>query len=188
MARVTRFLRGTYARAIAAAGAELRREVAFVLAVDDVQGRSVVLSGSMDLVAVWPDGTVDVVDYKSARSGAAGAYGLQLDVYATAARSLFPAASRLRAGLVYLGGARAAAEPEWRALPDEAEVRTRLAAMGDGLVQARWNGSFPRVRLERCEAIYCGFIGRCHASARVEPASASAGNGTDANPPAATTT
>ncbi len=192
VARVTRFLHGTYARAIAAAGAEIRREVAFVLAVDDAEGRSVVLRGSMDLVVVWPDGTVDVVDYKSARSGAAGAYGFQLDVYALATRSLFPDAPRLRAGLVYLGGASAAAEPKWRALPDDAEVRARLAAMGHRLVEARWSGSFPRVALDRCEAIYCGFIGRCHASARGGPVVAAASgaveNGTDANPPAATTT
>jgi len=151
-----------------------------------------VLRGSMDLVVVWPDGTVDVVDYKSARSGAAGAYGFQLDVYALATRSLFPDAPRLRAGLVYLGGASAAAEPKWRALPDDAEVRARLAAMGHRLVEARWSGSFPRVALDRCEAIYCGFIGRCHASARGGPVVAAASgaveNGTDANPPAATTT
>jgi len=43
------------------------------------------------------------------------------------ARSLFRAAPRLRAGLVYLGGASAASEPAWRDLPDEREVRTRLA-------------------------------------------------------------
>ena len=192
VARVTRFLGGSYAQAIAAAGAELRREVAFVLAVDDREGRSVVLRGSMDLVVVWPDRTVDVVDYKSARGGGEGAYGFQLDVYALAARALFPDAPRLRAGLVYLGGVRAAGEPAWRALPDEREVRARLAAMGERLVHARWSGSFPRVGLERCESIYCGFIGRCHAKASEAGATAatapSDGNGTDSNPPRATTT
>jgi ATP-dependent helicase/nuclease subunit A len=192
VARVTRFLAGSYAQSLAAAGAEARREVAFVLAVDDREGRSVVLRGSMDLVVVWPDGTVDVVDYKSARGGGEGAYGFQLDVYALAARGLFPSAPRLRAGLVYLGGASAAGEPAWRTLPDEHEVRARLAAMGDRLVRARWSGSFPRVPLERCEAIYCGFIGRCHASAPGAASAASApesaGNGTDSNPPRATTT
>lgn len=189
VARVARFLRGAYAGTIADRGAELRREVAFVLAVDDEAGRSVVLRGSMDLVAVWPDGAVDVVDYKSARGGAEGAYAFQLDVYALAARAMFPGAPRLRAGLVYLGGASAAGEPSWRTLPDEADVRARLARLGNRLVEARWNGVFPRVALERCEAIYCGFIGRCHAS--VAPAAsgaASAANGTDEKPSHATTT
>lgn len=187
--RVARFLRGTYAQRIAELGAELRREVAFVLAVEDDQGRSVVLRGSMDLVVVWPDGAVDVVDYKSARGGAEGAYAFQLDVYALAARALFPGAPRLRAGLVYLGGASASGEPSWRVLPDEDGVRARLAAMGDRLVRARWGGAFPRVALERCEAIHCGFIGRCHAStAQAGSTGPSTSNGIDENPSDATTT
>lgn len=177
--RVARFLRGSYAQAVAQGGAELRREVAFVLAVDDDAGRSVVLRGSMDLVVVWADGSVDVVDYKSARSGADGAYGFQLDVYALAARSLFPDAARLRAGLVYLGGAGAAGEPIWRVLPDEAEVRRRLASMGERLVRARWSSVFPRVALDRCEAIHCGFIGRCHASTVAGSGDRVAVNGTE---------
>jgi ATP-dependent helicase/nuclease subunit A len=189
VARVARFLRGTYAQMIADCGAELRREVDFVLPVDDAQGRSVVLRGSMDLVVVWPDGAVDVVDYKSARGGAEGAYAFQLDVYALAARAMFPGAPRLRAGLVYLGGTSAGGEPSWRTLPDELELRARLGAMGDRLVRARWGGVFPRVALERCEAIHCGFIGRCHAStapdATADPSSV---NGTDEKPPRATTT
>jgi ATP-dependent helicase/nuclease subunit A len=196
--RVTRFLGGSYAAAIAQSGASLRREVAFVLPIEDADGRAVVLRGSMDLVVVWPDDTVDVVDYKSARSGAEGAYGFQLDVYALAARALFPRAPRLRAGLVYLGGASAASEPSWRNLPDEADVRARLAPMGDRLVRARWSGAFPRVARARCESIHCGFIGRCHASLRArdadesdpeqaEPAS-STSKGTDAKPSRATTT
>jgi ATP-dependent helicase/nuclease subunit A len=187
VARVARFLGGSYARAIADRGAELQREVDFVLAVDDAEGRSVVLRGSMDLVVVWPDGAVDVVDYKSARGGAEGAYGFQLDVYALAARASFPGAPRLRAGLVYLGGTSAAGEPIWRSLPDEADLRARLASMGDRLVRSRWSGAFPRVSLDRCEAIHCGFIGRCHAS--TAPGNATeATNGTDAKPPRATTT
>ena len=191
VARVARFLGGSYAKALAAAGAELRREVAFVLPVEDREGRSIVLRGNMDLVVVWPDGTVDIVDYKSARGGGEGAYGFQLDVYALAARALFPGAPRLRAGLVYLGGASAAGEPAWRALPEESDVRARIAEMGDRLVRARWTGAFPRVALERCEAIHCGFIGRCHASTRAGASAneeGSAGNGTDAKPSRATTT
>ena len=189
VARVGRFLRGAYAQRIAELGAELRREVAFVLSVEDEQGRSVVLRGSMDLVVVWPDGAVDVVDYKSARGGAEGAYAFQLDVYALAARSMFPGAVRLRAGLVYLGGTSSAGEPSWRVLPDESSVRARLAAMGDRLVQARWLGEFPRVELARCEAIHCGFIGRCHASTtQAGNTGPSVSNGIEENPSDATTT
>jgi ATP-dependent helicase/nuclease subunit A len=188
VARVSRFLSGVYARTIALERAELRREVPFVLAVDDAGGRSVVLRGSMDLLVVWGGGNVDVVDYKSARGGAAGAYGFQLDVYALAARAMFPDAPRLRTGLVYLGGESAGGEPAWRERPNEADVRARLARMGAAVVHARWSGAFPRVALEQCEAIFCGFIGRCHPTGPPVGGSGSTANGTEANPPRATTT
>ena len=174
--RVTRFLRGAYAETIATAGAEILREVAFVLAVEDEESRAVVLRGSMDLVVVWPDGSVDVVDYKSARGGDPEGHALQLDVYAVAARERFPNARRLRAGLVFLGGA--ASEPVWRALPSPEGVRADIAMLGGRLADARWSLSYPRVALARCEAIHCGFIGRCHPPER----------GTEANPDRATTT
>ncbi|MBX3187558.1 MAG: UvrD-helicase domain-containing protein [Labilithrix sp.] len=184
VARVARFLRGSYAQRIDAERARVRREVAFVLSIDGApeHDRAVVLRGNIDLVVEWPDGSIDVVDYKSARGGAPDAYAFQLDVYALAARAIFPAAPRLRAGLVFLGGASAAGEPAWRSLPDEREVRRRLARIGDRMVDARWSGAFPRVALERCESIHCGFIGRCHAS------TFAAEKGTDEKPPRATTT
>lgn len=177
VARVMRFVRSGYARGMADAPAELRREVAFVLGVEDEAGRAVTLRGSMDLVVVWPDGAIDVVDYKSARSGDVDTYAFQLDVYALAARAMFPDAPRLRAGLVFLGAG--AGEPVWRTLPPEREVRARLASLGQRLVDARWSDAFPREPIERCEVIHCGFIGRCHASV---------GSGTEENPPRATTT
>ncbi len=183
--RVTRFLQSDYARSIVEGGARVRREVAFVLDVEDERGRSVVLRGSMDLVVVWPDGAVDVVDYKSGRrspnadpsAGAAGAHAFQLDVYALAARSLHPSAPRLRVGLVFLGGD--ASTPVWRPAPNEAAFRRSLSTLGERLVDARWTEHFPRVDIARCESIYCGFIGRCHASSPM---------GTDANAVRETTT
>lgn len=161
--RVDRFLDGPYARAIAEGGATIERELAFVLPVRDGE-HTLVLRGSMDLVVAWPDGSVDVVDYKSARGGDPDAYAFQLDVYALALREAFPAATRLRAGLVFLGSARAG-EPTWRVLGDEAEVRARLSRHAAELVDARLLDRFPRVELAHCEAIYCGFIGRCHPNA-----------------------
>jgi hypothetical protein len=187
--RVTRFVRSAYARSFSDA-ADLRREVDFVLGVDDEAGRSVTLRGSMDLVVVWRDGSVDVVDYKSARSGDVETYAFQLDVYALAARAMFPDAPRLRAGLVFLGGG--SGEPIWRPVPAERDVRARLAGLGDRLVDARWSESFPRVAIARCEVIHCGFIGRCHSSygSRSEGSDGSdeETGGTDAKPSRATTT
>jgi ATP-dependent helicase/nuclease subunit A len=158
--RAMRFLRTSYARAIAEAGATMAREVAFVLPIEDEQRRAVSLRGSMDLVVAWPDGDVDVVDYKSARTGDTEGYAFQLDVYALAARARFPDAKRLRVGLSFLGAG--TGEPIWRELPSEHDARARIAKLGADLVNRRWTGAFPRVEIGRCEAIYCGFIGRCH--------------------------
>ncbi len=158
--RAMRFLETSYVRTIAEGGARISREVAFVLPVEDAAGRAVSLRGSMDLVVTWPDGSVDVVDYKSARSGDTDSYAFQLDVYALAARARHPEARRLRVGLAFLGAG--TGEPIWRELPDEQELRARIAVLGADLVRARWTDSFPRVAIERCESIYCGFIGRCH--------------------------
>ncbi|HVJ90883.1 MAG TPA: PD-(D/E)XK nuclease family protein, partial [Labilithrix sp.] len=158
--RAMRFLKTTYARAIAEAGATLAREVPFVLPVEDEAGHAVSLRGSMDLVVTWPDGAVDIVDYKSARSGETDSYAFQLDVYALAARERFPNTTRLRAGLAFLGGG--SGEPLWRELPSAAAVRARIATLGNELFRARWTNAFPRVAIDRCESIHCGFIGRCH--------------------------
>ncbi len=161
-ARVMRFVGTEYVRTVAEQGATTTRELPFVLPITDEKGRSVTLRGTMDLVVEWPDGAVDVVDYKSARGGPGGAdgYAFQLDVYALAARARFPDAPRVRAGLSFLGGG--TGEPVWRDLPSEREIRERISKLGADLVAARWLGSFPRVAIDRCEKIHCGFIGRCH--------------------------
>jgi ATP-dependent helicase/nuclease subunit A len=169
-ARVMRFVGTEYVRTVAERGASLTRELPFVLPITDREGRTVTLRGSMDLLVQWPDGAVDVVDYKSARggSGSADGYAFQLDVYALAARARFPGAPRVRAGLSFLGGG--SGEPVWRALPSEREIRERISALGAELVAARWRSSFPRVAIERCEKIHCGFIGRCHPNRSAPPA------------------
>src|SRR5262249_13561738 len=118
------------------------------------------LRGSIDLLVTWPDGSVDVVDYKRARGPSADPYAFQLDVYALAARELVPRATRLRAGIVFLGGD--AAEPAWRRPPDAARFGARLAELARELVRARWADPFPRVAPERCRAIRCGYFRACH--------------------------
>ena len=157
-ARVLRFVGTSYAKSIAEA--RIEREVAFVLPIEDVEGRAVTLRGSMDLVVEWPDGAVDVVDYKSARSGDPESYAFQLDVYALAARQRYPEARKLRAGLSFLGAG--TGEPVWRPLAPSDEVNARISRLGAELVAARWRDAFPRVVIKKCESLHCGFIGRCH--------------------------
>jgi ATP-dependent helicase/nuclease subunit A len=152
-ARARRFLETTYARSIGERGGTVHREVAFVVPIDRV-----LLRGSMDLVVTWRDAGLDVIDYKSARSGNTESYALQLDIYSLAAGAYFPNATTVRAGLSFLGGG--SGEPVWRA-PDPSAT-ARIAKLGDALMEARWSDHFPRVEIERCESIHCGFIGRCH--------------------------
>ena len=112
MARVAGLLGGRYAGEVAAAGGALAREEPFVLHVAAASAaasptdepRHVVLRGTIDLVVVWPNGDVDVLDYKSARGPDAAPYAFQLDVYAHAARARFGQVGRLRTGILFLGG------------------------------------------------------------------------------------
>jgi ATP-dependent helicase/nuclease subunit A len=158
--RVLGFIEGAYAARIARARARVLREHPFVMEVPDDAGRVVSLRGSVDLVVLWPDGAVDVVDYKRARGPSPAPYAFQLGVYALAVRDFVRDDKALRAGIVFLGGARA--EPAWLADLDVDAQRREIAALGELVMEARWSGRFPRVELERCRAIRCGYVRSCH--------------------------
>jgi ATP-dependent helicase/nuclease subunit A len=158
VSRVCAFLTGPYAARIRREGAALERERPFLLPVACGE-RTVVLKGTIDLLVRWPDGGVDVVDYKRARGPALDPHGLQLDVYALAARAASHEDARVRAGVVFLGGA--AAEPKWRAPRPDDEVRAELAALGARLVEARWQERFPRAPQSTCRRIHCGYERLC---------------------------
>ncbi len=151
------FLNSTYAKRVASAGAEILREVPFVIEVGDEP--VVALRGTIDLV-VRTSGNVDVIDYKNRANDGPGAHAVQLDVYTLAAHVLFKD-GKVRAGIVSLEGDKA--EPRFRAGVDEATLRARLATMGGDLARMRAAGKFPRIAVERCRAIRCGFVGLCHA-------------------------
>lgn len=172
--RAARFLRSDYAARIARAGATLHREVPFVLALtgegDGDEGASgiprvVALRGAVDLCVEWPDGALDVIDYKRARGPSPEPYALQLDVYALAMSRAVgrasPVAKDVRTGIVFLGGG-GPAEPVFRRGVSVAGIEARLrAAVGD-LVRARWSRSFPRAELATCQRIRCGYVNLCH--------------------------
>lgn len=154
--RVVAFVESEYARAVTAEGASLLREHAFVLEVHR-GGVGLVLGGTIDLLVEWPDGSLDVVDYKRAVGPDLDPYGFQLDIYrlAVLARS-----SRVRAGIVFLGGL--AQEPLWRAPFDAETLERDLIALAGRLAEARARGTFSRASVAVCEGIHCGFIRRCH--------------------------
>ena len=158
VARAERFLRGAYAQEIAQQGAKLERELPFVLTVEGA-GPSVSLRGTIDLLVRWPDGALDVIDYKRARGPSVEPHVLQLSVYALAAQELFPG-SRVRAGIVFLGGT--PDTPHFATLPRPARVRSRMVELVTALVRARQSERFVRVPLAQCKSIHCGYVGLCH--------------------------
>jgi ATP-dependent helicase/nuclease subunit A len=153
-----RFLASDYARSVREGGAETFRERAFVLAVAGAD-LTVTLRGAMDLVVVWPNGDVDVVDYKRARGPDARPHALQLDVYAAAAQGL--ARGRVRAGAVFLGGDGAPA-PAFRPPLVRRKLEAHLVALAGDLLDARRADRFPRASPKTCHAIGCGYFHLCH--------------------------
>ena len=110
---------------------------------------------------------VHVVDYKRARGPGLEPYAFQLELYVLAARALFPSATRVRAGVAFLGG-----DPEtplWLPDVDRAVSERRVRDAASGLSEARATGRFPRAPRAVCDAIHCGFVGRCYPKPR-EPA------------------
>jgi ATP-dependent helicase/nuclease subunit A len=163
VARAARFLRSRYAARIVVEGAELHREVPFVLALEGAGSgapATVGLRGTVDLAVAWPDGSLDVIDYKRARGPSPEPYALQLDVYALAMRRVL-GAERVRTGIVFLGGS-GPAEPIFRRPSTNAELEASLVRLVAGLVRARWTGEFPRAEVSTCQRLRCGYVNLCH--------------------------
>ncbi len=156
----TRFLESDYARAVRDGGARVFRERAFVARVVSPE-LTVTLRGAMDLVVVWPNGDVDVVDYKRARGPDTRPHALQLDVYALAAARDFPEAGRVRAGAVFLGG-EAAPEPRFRPAIAPPKLEAHLVTLAENLLAARRTSRFARAPQRTCHAIGCGYFTLCH--------------------------
>ena len=158
--KTSRFLQGSYAERIRREGPTVERELPFVLGVVDDAGRRVSLRGAIDLLVRWPDGAVDVVDYKRARGPDPDAHAFQLDVYALAAREIAPHATSLRSGILFLGGD--PSEPKWHPLADPAVLRARIAKLGNEVVLARWSELYVRAPIATCKKIRCGYVALCH--------------------------
>jgi ATP-dependent helicase/nuclease subunit A len=156
----TRFLESDYARAVRAAGARTWRERPFVVGITSAE-TTVTLRGAMDLVVLWPNGDVDVVDYKRARGPDPRPHALQLDVYALAARELATDGARIRAGAAFLGG-EGAMEPRFRPPIDAPKLEAHLSMLAKNLVEARRRTLFTRAPAKTCHAIGCGYFTLCH--------------------------
>ncbi len=181
--RVARFMGGAYAERVRRDRAELSRERPFVVQVENGDGREIAVRGTIDLLVAWPDGRVDVLDYKLARGPSPEPYALQLSVYALAVREMLPSASSIRAGIVFLGGD--PSEPTWLALDAPDALRARVTALAVALADARASDRFARVDVARCRALGCGYGSLCHSAAAD---SSNPSSNIEENPARATTT
>jgi ATP-dependent helicase/nuclease subunit A len=164
--RLMGFVGSEYARDVRRASAVLRREEPFLLDVPlataegTPTGGTLALRGTIDLLVAFPDGRVHVIDYKRARGPSPLPYAFQLQVYQLAARRAFPAAPTIEAGVVFLG---TSPEPRFiEAMGTDEALLARLSELGSRFVRARGEASFPRVPIDACRAIHCGYVPRCH--------------------------
>jgi RecB family exonuclease len=158
VASAVRFLTSDYARTVRE-GATLERERRFVVAVES-PALTVTLRGAMDLVVRWPNGDVDVIDYKSARQADLAPHALQLDVYAYALHRE-ASGGRIRSGAVFLGGEGKCA-PRFRPAIDVGILEGRILDLAADMIASRASGRFVRAPAKTCHAIGCGFFSLCH--------------------------
>lgn len=130
------------------------REVPFTLNV----ASSLFVRGQIDLLARTAD-TLLVRDYKYATAADARRYRVQMECYALAAAEVF-AGVAIVAQIVAL---RENPEPINLPLPPAAEIRARLAALGDQLGAARRAAAFPKRPPGKaaCHALGCGYVRVC---------------------------
>lgn len=172
---IRRFLQSDYAARVRTRSARVDRELELNLVVTLPEalpqgsqlelfapgGRTTraLVKATLDLVVSYPDGAVEVIDYKRARGEKGGIKGqelhrIQLSTYSQAvARALN--AQKIRTGLVHLLGD--SPGPEW--------ITTRPTALAEslaGLVERRYSGEYPPVALARCQLARCGFLPVCH--------------------------
>jgi len=140
----------------------LHRELPFALRVDRGEGPALVVRGQLDALLVDGD-CATVVDYKLSRGSEAARYGFQLDAYALAADRLVESAVPVKSALVFLRakGPRIEEQPA-RDAAGFRRIEEDLERAGGVLAEGRRTGRWPRIHVDRCREIGCGFVGRCH--------------------------
>jgi len=141
----------------------LRRELPFVLRLHGPGAPELLVRGQIDALLL-EEKTATVVDYKLSTARDPARYAAQLDAYALAARELLQGALPVRAGIVFLrskGAPFAEREPS--------ESRDGFLQAGQAIAEGLQTGSWPKIAPERCRAIGCGFIRRCHNQPAPQP-------------------
>lgn len=140
--------------------ARVHRELPFMLRLDDGAGFQLMLRGQIDLLVEQPDGSAQVVDYKTALMPPEGLtpYAFQLGCYALATAKFTKPGTPVKTGISFLR------EPDPSPLFVSAApgLEASLATQARALAQAQVTGNWPGHPRARCEAIGCGYLYRCH--------------------------
>lgn len=169
---LTRVLQSAYAREVAAAFARIERERAFSLRRQIANG-ALLITGSMDLVVTWPDGAIDVIDYKRSKLHSIERYRTQVALYREAVRHAAPGA-RVRAGLWSL-------EDRAPHFFTEPETHAAVSEIEQVLPRFLQSSHAPDTTVQPepyCLRIRCGFRPRCHSGSAHSKASISAASDT----------
>jgi ATP-dependent helicase/nuclease subunit A len=161
MARsIAAFLSGSYAARVRDAGAARYREEPFVVAIARPEG-TLNLRGTIDLLVAFPDGSAEIVDYKSAWQDNAADPTFQLRAYALAAHHLYGLAP-IRVGVLDLGSTDPT--PSFSSLERGplTAFADHVASLRGPFLAARSSDRFPGVPRARCEQLGCGFLAACH--------------------------
>ncbi|MDP1827284.1 MAG: UvrD-helicase domain-containing protein [Archangium sp.] len=156
---VERFWSSAFGRSLATA--TVHRELPFALRLEGGEGPGLVLRGQIDLLVIQ-DGALVVIDYKTATMPAAAVepYRFQLGCYALAAQRFVPGKRPVRAGIVFLRDE--APGPHFLPDFDPGQLVAPLARECAGLIEAQRSGQWPGRPKDRCDALGCGYVYRCH--------------------------
>jgi ATP-dependent helicase/nuclease subunit A len=138
----------------------VHRELPFVLRLSDAEGFTLMLRGQIDLLVDAGNGRVQVVDYKSSKQPPEGLapYSFQLGCYALAAANFLNAQAQVETGISFLREK----DPEPLFASPAAGLEVALAGQARALLQAQLDGKWSGLEKDRCQALGCGYVYRCH--------------------------
>ena len=158
---VEAFWRTPFGLELSAAGpARVHRELPFMLKLDDSDGFSLMLRGQIDLLVDDGNGSARVVDYKTSLKPPEGLapYAFQLGCYALAAAKFLVGGAKVQTGISFLREA----DPSPIFVTAAPGLEAQLAGQARALVRAQLDGRWEGLEKNRCDALGCGYVYRCH--------------------------
>ena len=160
---VERFLATRFGAQMKSAGeGRVHRELSFLLRLGDEF--TLHLKGQIDLLLVENENQALVVDYKTTRAPPDGleAYRFQLGCYALAASHFLKPGTTIRTAIAFLRDEDPTPRIDDTLPTAAAALEAELVAQARALVQSQVKGVWDGRPRNRCEAIGCGYVARCH--------------------------